>query len=478
MATGYLSPLSTVLQYFTDQGIVASGYELWTYEAGTTTPATTYSDSSLTTPNSNPIIIQSNGRLTNNVAIWAGAGTLLKYVLTDPNGGVVSGGTIDNVPLINDVQELNGDLVIDGDLTVIGTISSTGGLSSTTPAVTQLGSDSSTRIATTAWVNSFNNTQKIQHIAASVLLNELIITLYPTKLDFRSTTSADGTVTSIAVQTANIYVPAGTTLGTLNGISARLAVIAINNAGTVELGVINAGGGTLLDETAIINTSAISGGSSASTFYTNAARTGVAYRVVGYVDVTEATAGTWATSPTVVQGMGGNAFSGVNYGNMMPALSVYQTFGASAPHAPTSPTTWDFSGIPSWAKKITIIFNGVSCSSTSGILVQVGSGSIVSTGYVSAGSRMFTTVGTAGSTAGFLINQNAIGETSSGSMTLLNVADNNWSSSHSLGSYAGTISYVGGGSISLAGSLDRVRVTVVNTGTDSFDAGTVNILVE
>ena len=164
-------------------------------------------------------------------------------------------------------------------------------------------------------------------------------------------------------------------------------------------------------------------------------------------------------------------------GYMISDLANYAAIqGAS--WASTSGTSHDWTGIPSWAKKITIIFNGVSCSSTSGILVQVGNGSIVSTGYVSAGSRIVTTVTTSGNTSGFFINQVNASETSSGSMTLLNVTGNNWSSSHSLGSNAGTCGYVGGGSISLAGSLDRVRVTVVNTGTDSFDAGTVNILVE
>ena len=149
--------------------------------------------------------------------------------------------------------------------------------------------------------------------------------------------------------------------------------------------------------------------------------------------------------------------------------------------ASTSGTSHAWTGIPSWAKKVTIVFSGVSCASTSGILIQVGAGSMVTTGYISAGSRMTNSVSTAASTSGFLINQVTASEASSGAITLLNVTGNTWSCSHYLGSSSSTYGYVGGGTIlaaSLGGVLDRVGVTVVNTGTDSFDAGTINILVE
>ena len=63
MAVGTIIPLPK-LQLFTDNGDVAAGYQLFTYEAGTTTKLDTYSDVNLTVPNTNPIILDSAGRAT------------------------------------------------------------------------------------------------------------------------------------------------------------------------------------------------------------------------------------------------------------------------------------------------------------------------------------------------------------------------------------------------------------------------------
>jgi hypothetical protein len=100
MALGYLVPVANTLQVFTDQGIIGSGYKLYTYVAGTTTPVVTYTTSGLTVANSNPVVLQSNGRLPN--AIWVPSGTSLKICLTDTTGTVISGGTFDNLTGIND----------------------------------------------------------------------------------------------------------------------------------------------------------------------------------------------------------------------------------------------------------------------------------------------------------------------------------------------------------------------------------------
>jgi hypothetical protein len=86
-----------------------------------------------------------------------------------------------------------------------------------------------------------------------------------------------------------------------------LVVLAINHAGTIEAAVVNIAGGRDLSETGLISTTAISGSATANNvIYSTTARTSVAYRVVGYVESTQATAGTWATAPSTVQGAGGN----------------------------------------------------------------------------------------------------------------------------------------------------------------------------
>jgi len=104
MATGYLLPISTILQFFTDQGVVLAGGKVYTYVAGTTTPVATYTSSSLSVLQANPIILQSNGRMASPV--WVPADVTVKMVLQDSSGNVISGGTIDNLQGINDPSYL------------------------------------------------------------------------------------------------------------------------------------------------------------------------------------------------------------------------------------------------------------------------------------------------------------------------------------------------------------------------------------
>ena len=160
---------------------------------------------------------------------------------------------------------------------------------------------------------------KIQPITASVGSSALTITLNPTSLDFRSATIGSGTVTTVSNAAAiSVVVPSTATLGTVSAVQSRLVVLAINNAGTMELAVTNISGGSALDETGVISTTLIAAASNSATlYYSTTARTSVAYRVVGYVESTQATAGTWATAPSTIQGYGGQAvaaMSSLGYG--------------------------------------------------------------------------------------------------------------------------------------------------------------------
>ena len=152
---------------------------------------------------------------------------------------------------------------------------------------------------------------KIQPITASVGSNALTLTLNPTSLSFRSNPLTSGVVNTRTVAAAiSLVVPSTATLGTASTVAARLALLAIDNAGTVELAVVNLAGGNNLDETTLISTTAISAAATANNvIYSTTARTNVAFRVVGFVDITEATAGTWATAPSTIQGQGGQALS-------------------------------------------------------------------------------------------------------------------------------------------------------------------------
>lgn len=101
MTTVFLCPISTIFQWFTDAGIILSGGKVNTYLGGTvSTPQVTYTDVTGVTPNSNPIILGSNGRL-NGVQIWQPQGISLKLVITDANN-VQLGPVFDQITGIND----------------------------------------------------------------------------------------------------------------------------------------------------------------------------------------------------------------------------------------------------------------------------------------------------------------------------------------------------------------------------------------
>jgi hypothetical protein len=144
--------------------------------------------------------------------------------------------------------------------------------------------------------------------------------------------------------------------------------------------------------------------------------------------------------------------------------------------ASTSGTSIDFTGIPSWVKRITMMFNEVSTNGASNRLVQIGAGSVTTSGYVSSASALTSATSTTSSTAGFIIFADGATYILSGHMVLTLISANTWISSHTCKA-ATTQQSVGAGSLALGGTLDRIRITTVN-GTDTFDAGSVNILYE
>ena len=216
---------------------------------------------------------------------------------------------------------------VTGTLAVSGTLTATGGLVST------------------------GLTDKIQPITASVAASALTVTLNPTILDFRSSTLTSGTVTTISVPAAiSVTIPSTSTMGTVSAVQSRIVVIAINNAGTVELAAVNISGGSVLDETTLITTTAaVAAGNSATAYYSTTARTSVAYRVVGYVESTQATAGTWATAPSTLQGYGGQALAA------MSSLGYGQTWQVVTGSRAVSTTYYNLTGRP-----IYILIDGTS----------------------------------------------------------------------------------------------------------------------
>jgi hypothetical protein len=152
---------------------------------------------------------------------------------------------------------------------------------------------------------------QIRPISATVGANALTINLANTALDFRSATLTSGTITSaIATGALSIVVPSTATLGTINAVQAMLAVLVAYNAGTPILCIVNMAGGVNLDETTVISPTTIDTGAGLASIIYSASACGAStpFRVVGYILITEGTAGTWATAPSLIQGVGGQAF--------------------------------------------------------------------------------------------------------------------------------------------------------------------------
>jgi hypothetical protein len=141
-------------------------------------------------------------------------------------------------------------------------------------------------------------------------------------------------------------------------------------------------------------------------------------------------------------------------------------------------TSVDFPDIPSWAKRVTVMFSGVSLSGTDSILVQIGdSGGLETTGYSGGGTRLGgTAVNGTHYTTGFGFNNVTAAQGFSGAMTLSNITGNTWAASGVIAAAATESNCLTAGAKTLTGTLDRVSVT--RTGTDTFDAGTINIMVE
>jgi hypothetical protein len=149
--------------------------------------------------------------------------------------------------------------------------------------------------------------------------------------------------------------------------------------------------------------------------------------------------------------------------------------------ATTSGTSKDFTGIPSWVKRITVMFNGVSTNGTSTPIVQLGSGSFTTSGYLGSSTNIGATINTTNCSAyttGIGV-VHAVSATSiiRGTVSIVNVSGNVWIASATIAFSDATVVSNGASNVTLSGTLDRVRITTVN-GTDTFDAGSINILYE
>ena len=148
--------------------------------------------------------------------------------------------------------------------------------------------------------------------------------------------------------------------------------------------------------------------------------------------------------------------------------------------AATSGTSIDFTGIPNWAKRITITLVNVSTNGTSLPMIRIGSGSVSTSGYICQLAAILggniTSLTTA--TDGFRFNGSSLAVgTILGTAVLTLTSSNTWTYSANVADTGDNRVLLTNGNITLGGALDRVRLTTVN-GTDTFDAGSINIMYE
>ena len=154
------------------------------------------------------------------------------------------------------------------------------------------------------------------------------------------------------------------------------------------------------------------------------------------------------------------------YGQLKSATAVNSTSGTSI----------EFTSIPSWVKRITVMFNGVSTNGTGGLQIQLGdSGGIETTGYIGSS-------GTQANSGSFAINggSGTAATTYSGIITLANLSGNPWSEFGILGRADGVGTLISGGAKTLSDVLTQLRVigSATSSPSDTFDAGSINILYE
>jgi hypothetical protein len=153
--------------------------------------------------------------------------------------------------------------------------------------------------------------------------------------------------------------------------------------------------------------------------------------------------------------------------------------------ATTSGSVITFSGIPSWARRITVMFNTVSTSGTSGIIAQLGSGSTDTTStYTGQYGRLNNANQTGAgsfSTSFLIVSATIAADNYSGSAVFTTLGGNVWSMTSTVGeniASTGLIHLAGGVKAALSGALDRVVISTGNAPTDTFDLGSINIMYE
>ena len=187
------------------------------------------------------------------------------------------------------------------------------------------------------------------------------------------------------------------------------------------------------------------------------------------------TTGTIAIDSTVATLTGAQTLTNKTLGSGLVAGASYLT--SATVQTPVGGTSLDFTSIPSWVKRISIVYNGVNFASGFAPMVRIGNTAVITTGYTATGMDLRVTASYATSTTGFIQTGGTINNAMYGVATLVLLTGNTWVFSSNLNTSVNENFISGSGSLVLTSALDRVRITSA-AGTATFNAGSINILYE